>query len=138
MYSAAEPNVTAGISKLERSMDKASRIRRSSSTMKTMSFCECAIPAIVHPALAAMASGTRAALPIGALSHPKPGSESIGPRCRCRPTPFTSAAHTKIWGNTIVQSTRRYACGVIPSGHRVSMESDPTRDRPLFETRFRP
>src|SRR6266550_1986632 len=34
---------------------------------------------------------------------------------RCRLTPSASAAHTKVLGNTIVQSTRRYASGVIPS-----------------------
>src|SRR6266566_3504008 len=34
---------------------------------------------------------------------------------RCRLTPSASAAYTKVLGNTIVQSTRRYASGVIPS-----------------------
>ena len=50
---------------------------------------------------------------------------------RCRLTPPTRA-HTKVLGNTIVQSTRRHAFGVIPSAHCVSMESSRTRDRPLF------
>src|SRR6266566_1078542 len=55
----------------------------------------------------------------------------------CRPTPSTGAAHTKVSTDTIVQSTRQYASGVIPSAHCVSMESNRTRDRGLFQTRIR-
>jgi hypothetical protein len=42
-------------------------------------------------------------------------------------TASTSAAHTKVFGNNIVQSTRRYVSGVIPFAHCVSMESNRTR-----------